>query len=65
MEMSEHIDPVVGLVNTLTNDDAEKALKLLSLVVLGYMLTVDCIDFEVSAGTLNINVSVNTEGNIK
>lgn len=53
--------PVVELVNDLTNGDAEKALKLLSLVVLEYMLSVDCTEFNVSAGTLNINVSVSED----
>ncbi|WP_336818086.1 diguanylate phosphodiesterase [Cedecea sp. MMO-103] len=61
MKMGEHMEPVVELVNDLTNGDAEKALKLLSLVVLEYMLSVDCTEFEVTAGTLNINVSVNEE----
>lgn len=58
MKMGEHMEPIVELVNELTDGDAEKALKVLSLVVLEYMLSVDCTEFEVSAGTLNINVSV-------
>ncbi|MEA6258007.1 diguanylate phosphodiesterase [Salmonella enterica subsp. enterica serovar Virginia] len=58
MKMGEHMEPIVELVNDLTDGDAEKALKVLSLVVLEYMLSVDCTEFEVSAGTLNINVSV-------
>lgn len=61
MRMGEHMEPVVELVNDLTNGDAEKALKLLSLVVLEYMLSVDCTEFNVSAGTLNINVSVSED----
>lgn len=58
MKMGEHMEPIVELVNDLTEGDAEKALKVLSLAVLEYMLSVDCTEFEVSAGTLNINVSV-------
>lgn len=58
MKMGEHMEPIVELVNDLTDGDAEKALKVLSLVLLEYMLSVDCTEFEVSAGTLNINVSV-------
>ncbi|ENW7558974.1 diguanylate phosphodiesterase [Salmonella enterica] len=58
MKMGEHMEPIVDLVNDLTDGDVEKALKVLSLVVLEYMLSVDCTEFEVSAGTLNINVSV-------
>lgn len=58
MKMGEHMEPIVELVNDLTGGDAEKALKILSLVVLEYMLSIDCTEFEVSAGTLNINVSV-------
>ncbi|MGL4702611.1 MAG: diguanylate phosphodiesterase [Raoultella sp.] len=58
MKMGEHMEPIIELVNDLTNGDTEKALKVLSLVVLEYMLSVDCTEFEVSAGTLNINVSV-------
>lgn len=58
MKMGEHMEPIVELVNDLTDGDAEKALKVLSLVVLEYMLSVDCTEFELSAGTLNINVSV-------
>lgn len=58
MKMGEHMEPIIDLVNDLTNGDAEAALKVLSLVVLEYMLSVDCTEFEVSAGTLNINVSV-------
>lgn len=58
MKMGEHMEPIIELVNDLTNGDTEKALKCLSLVVLEYMLSVDCTEFEVSAGTLNINVSV-------
>lgn len=58
MKMGEHMEPIIELVNDLTDGDAEKALKVLSLVVLEYMLSVDCTEFEVSAGTLNINVSV-------
>lgn len=58
MKMGEHMEPIIELVNELTNGDTEKALKVLSLVVLEYMLSVDCTEFEVSAGTLNINVSV-------
>ncbi|NIG73524.1 diguanylate phosphodiesterase [Klebsiella sp. Ap-873] len=61
MKMGDHMEPVVEMVNDLTNGDAEKALKLLSLVVLEYMLSVDCTEFEVTAGTLNINVSVTEE----
>ncbi|ECC9987767.1 diguanylate phosphodiesterase [Salmonella enterica subsp. enterica] len=58
MKMGEHMESIVELVNDLTDGDAEKAIKVLSLVVLEYMLSVDCTEFEVSAGTLNINVSV-------
>lgn len=58
MKMGEHMEPIIELVNDLTDGDAEKALKVLSLVVLDYMLSVDCTEFEVSAGSLNINVSV-------
>lgn len=58
MKMGEHTEQIIELVNDLTNGDTEKALKVLSLVVLEYMLSVDCTEFEVSAGTININVSV-------
>lgn len=61
MKMGEHMEPVTELVNDLTNGDAEKALKLLSLCVLEYMLSVDCLGFNVGAGSLNINVSVTEE----
>jgi hypothetical protein len=61
MRMGEHMEPVTELVNDLTNGSAEEALKLLSLVVLEYMLSVDCTEFNVSAGALNINVSVSED----
>lgn len=58
MKMGDHMEPVSELVNELTNGDREKALKLLSLVVIEYMLSIDCTEFNVSAGAFNITVSV-------
>lgn len=58
MKMGEHMQPVVELVDSLTDGNPEKALKLLALVAVEYMLELDCTAFEVSADSMTVSVAL-------
>jgi hypothetical protein len=62
MNLGEHMELVTELVNDLTHNDTEMALKLQAFVIARYMLKVDCTEFEVDTGTLNVSVSVSVSG---
>jgi len=61
MKMSEHMEPVIELVEELNGNDTDAKLKLLSLVIAEYMLNADVTGFEVTAGKMTVSVDISLE----
>ena len=61
MKMSEHMEPVIELIEELNGNDTDAKLKLLSLVIAEYMLNADVTGFEVTAGKMTVAVDIGIE----
>ena len=59
--MSEHMEPVIELIEELNGNDTDAKLKLLSLVIAEYMLNADVTGFEVTAGKMTVAVDIGIE----
>ncbi|HHC3770597.1 TPA: diguanylate phosphodiesterase [Klebsiella pneumoniae] len=61
MEMGEHMEPVVELLEELNGNNTDAKLKLLALVISEYMLNADVTGFEVTAGKMKVSVDISVE----
>lgn len=61
MMIGNDMQKVVDLVNDLTDENTDHALKLLALVVGEYMLNADATEMNVDAGVMNIKVEITTQ----
>ncbi|MEF7221934.1 diguanylate phosphodiesterase [Escherichia coli] len=61
MNMGEHMEPVVELLEELNGNNTDTKLKLLALVISEYMLNADVTGFEVTAGKMKVSVDISVE----
>lgn len=61
MKMGNDMQKVVDLVNGLTDENTDHALKLLALVIGEYMINVDATEMNVDAGVMSIKVEITTQ----
>ncbi|SAT62034.1 hypothetical protein [Klebsiella pneumoniae] len=61
MNMGEHMEPVVELLEELNGNNTDAKLKLLALVISECMLNADVTGFEVTAGKMRVSVDISVE----
>ncbi|MDS0274525.1 diguanylate phosphodiesterase [Klebsiella quasipneumoniae] len=61
MNMGEHMEPVVELLEELNGNNTDAKLKILALVISEYMLNADVTGFDVTAGKMKVSVDISVE----